>query len=101
MLSWLKEILGDGYTDEIDKKISQEIGKNFVAKSDFNAKNEAPKNLEAQIADRDKQLEDLKKSTGDIDGLKAQIATPVCSFRALLRPAYLRHDLPSPHHGGT
>lgn len=101
MLSWLKEILGDGYTDEFDKKISQEIGKSFVAKSDFNAKNESLKNLEAQIADRDKQLEDLKKSTGDVDGLKAQIASPVRSCRALLRSAYLRHDLPSPHHGGT
>lgn len=45
MLSWLKEILGDGYTDEFDKKISQEIGKSFVAKSDFNAKNESLKTL--------------------------------------------------------
>lgn len=38
MLSWLKDILGDNYTEDIEKKISQEIGKNFVSKTDFNAK---------------------------------------------------------------
>ena len=27
MLEWLKEILGDSYTEEIDKKVSAEIGK--------------------------------------------------------------------------
>lgn len=58
MLSWLKDILGDNYTEDIEKKISQEIGKNFVAKADFNAKNDA-----------------LKKSTGDAAALQEQIAT--------------------------
>lgn len=43
MLSWLKEILGDSYTEDTEKKISQEIGKNFVAKADFNAKNDVLK----------------------------------------------------------
>lgn len=73
MLSWLKEILGDSYTEDTEKKISQEIGKNFVAKADFNAKNDALKNLEAQVRERDTQLENLKKSTGDADALKEQI----------------------------
>lgn len=36
MLEWLKTILGDAYTEEIDKKVSEEIGKNFVARADFN-----------------------------------------------------------------
>ena len=27
MLEWLKDILGDGYTEEIDKQVSNEIGK--------------------------------------------------------------------------
>ena len=36
MLEWLKSILADSYTEEIDKQISQEIGKNFVSKADFN-----------------------------------------------------------------
>lgn len=75
MLSWLKEILGDNYTEDIEKKISQEIGKNFVAKADFNAKNEALKTLEAQVRERDTQLEALRKSTGDAAALQKQIAT--------------------------
>lgn len=30
MLIWLKEILGELYTDEIDSSISKKIGENFV-----------------------------------------------------------------------
>lgn len=74
MLEWLKTILGDAYTDDIDKKVSSEIGKGFVSKADFNTANETKKTLEGQIADRDKQLETLKKSSGDNDALKQQIA---------------------------
>lgn len=33
MLEWLKNILGEDYTDEVDAKVSAEIGKNFVTKS--------------------------------------------------------------------
>ena len=29
MLEWLKDILGDGYTEEIDKQVSNEIGKAY------------------------------------------------------------------------
>ena len=36
MLEWLKTILGDHYTEDIDKQISAEIGKGFVARADFN-----------------------------------------------------------------
>ena len=61
MLDWLKTILGEGYTEEIDKKVSEEIGKGFVSRADFNAANETKKNLEATVKDRDKQLEELKK----------------------------------------
>lgn len=61
MLEWLKSILGDSYTDEIDKKVSTEIGKSFVAKADFNALNETKKTLEGTISERDSQLEALKK----------------------------------------
>lgn len=72
-LEWLKTILGDAYTDDIDKKVSDEIGKGFVARADFNAANEAKKTLDTQIKDRDKQLADLKKSSGDNEALKKQI----------------------------
>lgn len=74
MLDWLQTILGDAYTEEIDRKISQEIGKNFVARKDFNEKLNTIKQLEGTITDRDGQLEKLKGSTGDLEQLKNQIA---------------------------
>ena len=45
----------------------------YVPKSRFNDVNEEKKTLTATVADRDKQLETLKKSTGDLDALKNQI----------------------------
>ena len=75
MLEWLKNILGDGYTDEVDAKVSAEIGKNFVSKADFNQVNTAKKKAEDDVKARDQQLEDLKKSTGDAAALQEQIAT--------------------------
>ena len=59
-MEWLKEILGESYTEEIEKAVSAKIGKDFVSRSDFNAKNEKVKALEGQIAQRDEQLENLK-----------------------------------------
>ncbi len=62
MLDWLKTILGDAYTEETDKKVSEEIGKNFVARSDFNTLNAEKKNLADAVKERDRQLEELKAS---------------------------------------
>jgi len=73
MLEWLKTILGDTYTDDIDKKVSTEIGKGFVAKTDFNAANEAKKTLEGQITERDKQIKGFEKLAGDNEALKTQL----------------------------
>ncbi len=41
-LDWLKPILGDTYSDELDGKISAEIGKHFVSREDFNVKKYCP-----------------------------------------------------------
>ena len=71
MLEWLKAILGDAYTEEIDRQVSAEIGKAFVSRADFNAANEAKKTAETQVRERDKQLEELKKV--DAAGLQDQI----------------------------
>ena len=73
MLEWLKTILGDAYTEDIDKKVSTEIGKNFVSKADFNTVNETKKQLENDVKIRDKQIEDLSKV--DAKDLQATIET--------------------------
>lgn len=73
-LEWLKTILGGGYTEDIESKIAQEIGKGFVSKADFNAVKTQQKKLEDDLKTRDTQLEELKKATGTADELTAQIA---------------------------
>lgn len=77
MFEWLKQILGEAYTDEIDKKVAGEIGKAFVSKEDFNTANTAKKKLEEDIRARDKQLEELQKVDpqqlqAEIDRLKGE-----------------------------
>lgn len=69
MLEWLKNVLGEHYSEDIDKKVSAEIGKGFVAKADFNSANEAKKAAEAQLAAANKTIDGYK--TLDIDGIKA------------------------------
>lgn len=68
-LEWLKEILGDAYTEEMDAAASKKIGELFVSRSDFNSVNETVKTLKGQIADRDKDISDLKKAAGDNEEL--------------------------------
>ncbi|MUT95793.1 MAG: hypothetical protein EP147_08040 [Subdoligranulum sp.] len=72
MLEWLKAILGDGYNEEIDKQISAEIGKGFVAKADFNAAKEAQRGTAEQLAAANKELEEYKGM--DIEGLRKSAA---------------------------
>ncbi|MFR5069716.1 MAG: hypothetical protein ACLTE2_07920 [Eubacteriales bacterium] len=61
MLEWLKTILGDMYTEDIDRQVSTEIGKNFVSKTDFSVVKEAKKQLEETVKERDAQLDKLSK----------------------------------------
>ena len=53
MLDWLQEILGDAYSNDMERKISDEIGKGFVSRADFNAVNERKKRLEEQLRESD------------------------------------------------
>ena len=64
MLEWLKNILGDGYTDEVDAKVSAEIGKNFVSKADFNQVNAAKKKAQQALNDAKRKAESLKRTNG-------------------------------------
>ena len=74
MLDWLKEILGEAYTEEIDKKVSDEIGKGFVARSDFNNVNDTKKGLEQQLADANKAITDMKANAGDAEKTAQAVA---------------------------
>ena len=66
----------DGMSEELATKVAEasaEELKNFIPKTRFDEVNEAKKNAEALVKERDKQLEDVKKSTGDNEELKKQI----------------------------
>lgn len=66
MLEWLKTILGDAYTADIDKSVSGEIGKLFVSRVDFNTLNETKKTLENTV-------NTLKQQNGDNQALQNTI----------------------------
>lgn len=68
MLEWLKGILGESYTEEIDKQVAAEIGRGFVAKADYNARNEALKAAQGQLAEAGKTIEGFKAL--DVEGIK-------------------------------
>ena len=66
----------EGMTDNLATKIAEvsaEELKGYIPKTRFDEVNEAKKNAEALVKERDKQLEDVKKSTGDNEELKKQI----------------------------
>ena len=80
MLEWLKAILGDAYTDEIDKAVAQEIKKGYATQADLAAKEGKVKELEAQVGQLEESakthaasLADLKKLTGDKEALEKRI----------------------------
>lgn len=81
-LQWMKDILGDAYTEDMDAKVCAALGERFVSRQDFNDKNAKLKEVEAQasqlaesVKTRDAQLEELKKSAGASAELQKQIDT--------------------------
>lgn len=79
-MEWLKELLkkaglDDVKIDELIGDIGKALPEHFVPKSRYNEVAEAKKKAEEALKDRDKQLEDLKKSAGNNDELKKQIET--------------------------
>lgn len=57
---------------EVEKASAEEL-KGFIPKTRFDEVNEAKKNAEALVKERDKQLEDVKKASGGNEDLKKQI----------------------------
>jgi len=79
-MDWLKEILKkagieEGKLDSVIGDINKELPKYFIPKDKYNEVAEAKKKLEADIAERDKQLEQLKAAAGSNEELKKQIET--------------------------
>ena len=69
-----EELIAMGLTEEQAKKVMDSLDGNFVTKTRFNEINEENKTLRKSVSDRDNQLEDLKKSSGDNAALQQQIS---------------------------
>lgn len=69
-----EDLIAMGLTDEQATKVLASLDGNYVPKTRFNEVNEENKTLKKSVSDRDKQLEDLKKSSGDNADLQKQIA---------------------------
>ncbi len=69
-----EKLIEMGLSEEQAKKVMEALDGNYVTKNRFNEVNEDNKTLKNTIAERDKQLEGLKKTSGDNDALKQQIA---------------------------
>lgn len=74
MLEWLKEILGDSYTDEVDSKVTAALKERYVLRSDFADKEKELNAAKTALGERDKQLETLRSATGDAEALRKQIS---------------------------
>lgn len=71
-----EELVKLGLTAELAATVAEASTaelKGFIPKDRFNEVSESNKTLKTQLSDRDKQLETLKKSAGDAEGLKAKI----------------------------
>lgn len=71
---FLKSIgIPDDKVQDAEGKMKSYLDGDYVTKARFNELNESKKSLAEQIAERDKQLKDLKKSVGDNEDLRKQI----------------------------
>ena len=73
-----EEFVKLGIDEETAKKLetaSMEELKGYIPKARFDEVNEEKKKLQEDVKERDKQLETLKNSTGDVEAMKQQIET--------------------------
>ena len=62
---WLKDIVGETYTEEMDGKVAAAVGERFVSKADFNEVNKAKKAAEESLAERETQIQELEQGGAD------------------------------------
>ena len=74
MLDFLKEILGDAYTEDIGTRVSEEVGRRFVEKSDLEAKDNELKAAKDQLADAAKTIESLQEQGKDLEAVRKEAA---------------------------
>ena len=78
----LSKILGHlENSTELIKQIESEVGRDFVPRTDFNAKNTELKNLEKQVGDLNLNLTNLSKEKETFDKTVAELNGKVGSYK--------------------
>ncbi len=70
-----EDLIKMGLSEEQANSVMTSLNGDFVTKTRFNELNEELKTARQSVSDRDKQLEELKKSAGDNQALATQITT--------------------------
>ena len=68
-----EDLIAMGLTEEQAKKVIEAVDGSYVSKTSFNEVIKENKTLKTSVSERDNQLEELKKSSGDNEDLKKQI----------------------------
>ena len=71
-INW-KDILGDAYTEDLEKAINTAVGKDFVSKADFNAKVKQIGEHEKTIQSQTTELDNLRQTNVDAAAMQKQI----------------------------
>lgn len=74
MTEFLKQIFGDAVTEDVLSQFKAELGKKFVAKSDYNTKRDELISARSKIEELTAQTEKLQLRANDADTLASQLA---------------------------
>lgn len=73
MEEMLKQLFGEAVTDEAVKTFNSELGKKFVAKTDFNAKIEEIKSLKSEKTELETEINKLNDTAKNGENVKAEL----------------------------
>lgn len=73
MKEFLMQLFGDAVTEDVLKQFNAEIGKRFVAKTDYNAKLEEIKTLKGKTKDLEDKISELNETASNNEDVKAEL----------------------------
>ena len=93
MLEWMREIFGDAYTEDLDKKVSKKIGELFVARSDFNARTGELETARNKITEHEGTIATLQAAKTNAEDLQKTVDSLNGQITSLKRTAALEKAL--------
>lgn len=83
--------------EDLIKQIEAEIGKEFVPRSEFNAKNSEVKERDKQIGELNQSLDELTKSKATRETEVAELAGKIKSYESASLKARIAHEAGIPY----